>query len=216
MKQMGYTTEARKRKMPSLIQPIPVLGVGKFKFKFKKKRRVRESDAEEESALNRLMSALLEDEPGGFDVAAIEGYFSAADEGAKFLSYRPQPNGDRVQTEYTRADGSISIAVSRIANGKRVTISYHPDGVRYAKGGGTVAIASVTQWAAPEGEMGPANDYSQLGDSEYFMDLASAVAKANEWLNSPLSGEEDVTPVLGGPRMKLIQHRKLARPGWRK
>ena len=208
MKQMGYTTEARKRKMPSMIQPIPVLGAGKFK-----KKKVRESE------LNRLVSALLEDEPGGFDVAAIEGYFSAADEGAKFLSYRPQPNGDRVQTEYARSDGSIPIAVSRIANGKHVTISYHPDGVRYAKGGEADAIASVTQWASPEGEMGPTNDYSQIGDSEYFTDLASAVAKANEWLNSPLSGEEDVTPVLGGqagPRMKLSQHRKLARPGWRK
>lgn len=150
MKQMGYTTEARKRKMPSMIQPIPVLGMGKFK----KKRRVRESE------LNRLVSTLLEDEPGGFDTADIEGYFNAADEGTKFLAYRPQPNGDRVQTEYARTDGSTPIAVSHLANGKHVTISYHPGGVRYAEGGKADAITSVTQWAIPEGEMGPANDYS--------------------------------------------------------
>jgi hypothetical protein len=50
---MKQTTEACKRKM-TLIQPIPILGAGKFK----KRRRVRE-----EHALNRLVSALLEDEP---------------------------------------------------------------------------------------------------------------------------------------------------------
>ena len=64
----------------------------------------------------------------------------------------------------------------------------------------------------------PANDYSQIGDSEYFTDLGAAVARANEMLNMPVTGEEDVTPVVGGqagPRMKLARHRRLARPGWR-
>lgn len=207
MKQMGYTTEGCKKK-PSMIQPIPVLGM----HRFKKKRKVREDQ------VDQFVSKLLEDD-GGFDAARIEGYVKSAGS-QKFLGYKPNESGDVVKQEYARTNGVTPISVSRTQGDKHVTISYSPSGVRWnpkAEGSPVDAVASVTQWAAPQGEMGPANDYSQIGDSEYFMDLAAAVSKANEWLSTPISGEEDVTPVIGGqagPRMKLSRHRRLARPGW--
>lgn len=150
-------------------------------------------------------------------MAAIEGYAASVARGSPLPM--PQPNGDRVSIRSARVDGSTPVEVSRVANGKHVSLTYHPDGVRYNDDGEADSVASVTQWSVPQGEMGPANDYSQIGGSEYFSDLPSAVDKANEMLNTPVSGDEEVTPVVGGqsgPRMRLNQQRKLARPGWRR